>query len=132
MGCVSGLLGGCISAPLSNGDVTFAGTGKGPGKPAASGNAFEIAKAGGKHAGFLTRYLNATKREVEKGIRRLGQQIRNHQSWIENPRDHIREWDALDPRQRDALVNRKWPSDIQRQMEQRDILQGLADSMPDD
>ena len=34
-------------------------------------------------------------------------------------------WSKLDPREQEALVNKKWPSDIARQREQVQILKGL-------
>ncbi len=35
------------------------------------------------------------------------------------------DWDSLDPRQQRALLEKKWPSDIKRQREQKNILEGI-------
>jgi RHS repeat-associated protein len=91
----------------------------------AATEAFEEALRGGRHAGFLKNYLTRSKQEIEKGIKSIKKQIATHEDKIANPQKHIQEWQKLDPRYRDALVNRKWPSDFQRQKEQLGILKGL-------
>jgi RHS repeat-associated protein len=91
----------------------------------AAKNAFEIAIAGGKHAGFLRNYVGRTPAEIQKGIASIEKQVADHQSWIANPQSRIQNFGALDPRQQAALINSKWPSDIARQREQLDILKGL-------
>lgn len=48
-----------------------------------------------------------------------------HEEKIANPKKFIPNWDELDPRQQRALIERKWPSDIQRQTEQLEILKRL-------
>lgn len=35
------------------------------------------------------------------------------------------DWSKLDPRQQQALIEKKWPSDIQRQLQQKQILEGI-------
>lgn len=35
------------------------------------------------------------------------------------------DWESLDPRQQKALLEKKWPSDVARQEEQKSILQGI-------
>jgi RHS repeat-associated protein len=88
-------------------------------------SAFEIARAGGKHAGFLKNYLGRSPSEIQKAVTSIEKQIADHQSWISNPELKIPNFRSLDPRQQAALVNSKWPSDIARQQEQLDILRGL-------
>ena len=91
----------------------------------AAKSAFEIAKQGGKHSGFLKNYLRKSPKEIQRGIKSLEKQIAEHQSKIRDPSKHIKDFNKLDPRQQKALVEKKWPSDIQRQQEQLDILKGL-------
>lgn len=91
----------------------------------AAKSAFEIAKAGGKHAGFLKNYVGRTPAEIQKGIASIEKQIAEHRSWISNPQSKIPNFGSLDPRQQAALINSKWPSDIARQQEQLDVLRGL-------
>lgn len=38
------------------------------------------------------------------------------------------DWNLLDQRQQNALRNKKWPSDIKRLTEQRNILQEILNS----
>jgi len=91
----------------------------------AVGGAFEAAKAGGTHAGFLNNYAGRTPAELQKAIASIEKQIAEHQSWIANPRAKIPNFGSLDPRQQAALINSKWPGDIARQQDQIDILKGL-------
>jgi RHS repeat-associated protein len=91
----------------------------------AAKEAFDQALAGAKHAGFLKNYAARSKRELERAIKSIKKQIAEHEDKIANPRKHIKDSEKLDPRQRDALINRKWPSDIQRQKEQLGILKEL-------
>ena len=87
--------------------------------------AFEVALQGGKHAGFLKSYLNMSNGQLQKGIKSIKKQIAEHYDKIANPEKHIKDWKNLDPRQRDALLNKKWPGDIARQKEQLGILKQL-------
>ncbi|AZB44646.1 hypothetical protein CEF21_21440 [Bacillus sp. FJAT-42376] len=89
------------------------------------GNAYDIAKNGGKHSGFYKQYINKSPEEIKKGIQSINKQISEHQDKIKNPEKSIPNFKNLDPRQQEALINKKWPSDIQRQMEQKRILEGI-------
>lgn len=93
---------------------------KSPASPSA-----KVTQQGGRHAGFLKNYQNKTPAEIRKGIASLEKQIREHQAKIANPEKAIPNFRQLDPRQQKALVESKWPSDIQRQQEQQEILQVL-------
>lgn len=92
------------------------------------GNAFDVAKSGGKHSGFYNQYTGKSKVEIQKGIQSLDKQIVEHQDKIRNSEAHIPNFKDLDPRQQEALINKKWPSDIQRQLEQKEILEGILRS----
>jgi hypothetical protein len=52
-------------------------------------NAFEIAKSGEKHSGLYYEYLKKTNNEIERAIRSLERRISEHQSWIQNPEQHL-------------------------------------------
>lgn len=88
-------------------------------------NAYEVAKNGGKHSGFYNQYKNKSPEEIKKGIKSIEKQITEHQDKIKNPEKYIPDFKNLDPRQQEALINKKWPSDIQRQKEQKEILEGI-------
>ena len=71
--------------------------------------AFEIASSGGRHSGFLQNYLSRGKEEIRRAIKSIEKQIAKHEGKISNPEEHIENWQELDPRQQNAIVNRKWP-----------------------
>ncbi|WP_152669059.1 hypothetical protein [Paenibacillus sp. DMB20] len=105
------------------------GDGGGPPKEVGgTGKAFDVAKSGGKHSGFYNQYVGKSDDEIRKGIQSIEKQIAEHQDKIRNPEAHIPSFRELDPRQQEALINKKWPSDIQRQMEQKEILEGILRS----
>lgn len=87
--------------------------------------AYDIAKNGGKHHKFYLQYLNKSKIELEKGIRSFQRQINEHIDKIKNPEKYIPTFRKLDIRQQEALINKKWPSDIKRQEEQMQILKQI-------
>lgn len=93
-------------------------------------SAYEIAKNGGKHAGFLKNNLERTTKELEKGIQSIKNEISEHAALIKNPSEVMSklgkgDFKSLDPRQQKALVDKKWPSDIARQEQQKNILEGI-------
>jgi gas vesicle protein len=88
-------------------------------------SAFEIAKDGGKHSGFYKQYVKKPTKDIQNGIKSINKEIEKHKDKIANPEKYIPEWDRLDPREQKALINKKWPGDIKRQKEQKQILQGI-------
>ena len=97
-------------------------------KTAKVGNHLDDAAAAmEKHSGFRRVYAERSPAEIKKGISSLERQIAEHESKIANPERHIPGWSSLDPRQQRALIEKKWPSDIARQAEQRDILKSLLE-----
>jgi hypothetical protein len=90
---------------------------------AAVPNAYEVAKAGGKHAGYLKQYASLPDHLVEKAVRGFEKQIAAHESWIADPFSKLPpDYPTTDV---DRLVTKKWPSDIARLKEQRDIVLGI-------
>lgn len=90
-----------------------------------SRSAFEIALKGGKHSGFLKNNLPRSYEELQKGIFSFEKQIALHKEKVLFPSKHIKNWSYLDIRQRQALVREKWPSDINRLKEQKEILEDI-------
>jgi hypothetical protein len=78
-----------------------------------------------KHIKFVEGYLNKPAKELQKGISSYEKQIAIHQEKISNPSKYYLDWDKLDPRQRDALINNKWPAEILLYEEQKDLLQSI-------
>ena len=60
-------------------------------------------------------------------IRSYEKLITEHQDKIANPLKHYPHWNTLDPRRQDALINKRWPAEIQCYTEQKDVLQTLLD-----
>ncbi|MGH8590509.1 MAG: hypothetical protein ACREXX_14595 [Gammaproteobacteria bacterium] len=85
--------------------------------------ALDAARAGGRHAGWLKRYGQLPSHLIEKAVRSLDKQIERHSQWVAHPHTKLpRSYPAEGVR---ALVSRKWPMDIARLQEQRDILMVL-------
>ena len=80
---------------------------------------------GKRHSGFYRNYAGRSARELKKGIRKFEKQIEKHKDKITSPDSLIENWNKLDPRQQNALINKKWPSDIRRLTEQKNILESL-------
>ncbi|MBX7066664.1 MAG: hypothetical protein K1X28_05485 [Parachlamydiales bacterium] len=78
-----------------------------------------------KHVKMVRDYLNKPTKEIQKGINSYEKQIALHKDKIMNPVKHCPDWEKLDPRQREALVNKKWPSEIQVYEQQKNILQAI-------
>ena len=78
-----------------------------------------------KHIKMVRDYLDKPAKEIQKGINSYEKQITIHEDKIVNPIKYYPDWDKLDPKQREALVNKKWPAEIKGYEEQRDILQSI-------
>lgn len=86
-------------------------------------NAYEVAKAGGKHAGYFKQYSSLPDHLVQKAARGFEKQIAAHRSWIANPLLKLPpDCPAIEI---EMLVSKKWPSDIARLEEQREIVLGI-------
>jgi hypothetical protein len=114
------------STALSSGTVSTSTRNKGiSGKASDANDPYAVASAGGRHAGFLRSYSSKSVAELDRGIRSIEKQIALHEDKIRNPNKHVPNFVKLDPRQQKALVEKTWPSDIQRQQEQLAILKRL-------
>lgn len=87
-------------------------------------NAYEVAKAGGKHAPWYEQQLELGYRQLKKGIKSIEKQIADHESWIADPQKKVEDWADRDPRYQAGLL-KKWQQDITRQKEQVEILKGV-------
>ncbi|MEX0961598.1 MAG: hypothetical protein WDZ28_01925 [Simkaniaceae bacterium] len=59
----------------------------------------------------------------------MEKQIVKHQDKIANPSKYCPEWDAMDPRRKNALIDKRWPAEIQCFTEERGILQTILEQM---
>jgi RHS repeat-associated protein len=85
--------------------------------------AYEIAAAGGRHAGTLRNYASRSRAEIVRAIRGYERQVEEHIDKIANPTRYIKDWDKLTQQQRDGLL-RKWAKDKERNQELADVLGG--------
>ena len=80
---------------------------------------------GGTHSGWAKQYITKPTKEIEKGIKSFEKQIKLHHDKINNPRKHTNDWDNLRPAHQQDLMKNKWPSDIARHKELKNILEGI-------
>ena len=78
-----------------------------------------------KHVKMVVDYLDKPTKEIQKGVNSYEKQIAIHKDKIVNPTKYYPDWDKLDPRQREALINKKWPVEISGYEEQRNLLQSI-------
>jgi hypothetical protein len=97
---------------------------KGASGAVVQGGTYEIAKAGGQHGAFYQTYVRRRSEEIRRGIRSK-QRIQEHEEKLRNPGQASAGFVRLDPRQQRALIESKWPADISRLQEQKDILEGI-------
>ncbi|MFZ2898999.1 MAG: hypothetical protein WA004_10275 [Saprospiraceae bacterium] len=102
-------------------------------KPPPKQSAYETAKNGGKHEGFYKNYKDKPPEEIKKGIKSMEKNIEEHQNLMRDPDKYMKQygkgdWKSLDPRQQEALLTKKWPGDIQRAKEQKEILEGILNT----
>ena len=81
-----------------------------------------------KHKGWKEQQKKLSDKELQKGINSFEKQIELHKDKINNPEKYYPEWNSLNQKQREALINNKWPSDIKRQEEQKKILEEILKS----
>jgi hypothetical protein len=84
---------------------------------------YEIAKAGGKHAGLIDRNDGMPDHLVEKSIRSLENRIQIHKAKIANPRDFV-DTSTTDVDIR-YLVNSYWPKEIATYKSEVKVLRGI-------
>lgn len=89
-----------------------------------AGKAFEAAKAGGKHAGFLKNYVQRTEREIQRAIRSLERRTEEHLQKVANPEKYAEGWSGLSiERQQDMI--KYWQKEATTYREQAEVLRGL-------
>ncbi len=91
------------------------------------GNAYKIAQAGGKHAGFLKNYASRSPAEISKAIKSMqsGKQgINVHLDKIANPTKYVPNWNTLRSGHQQSLIN-GWQNTVTKHTEQIQILRTL-------
>jgi hypothetical protein len=70
-------------------------------------SAYEIARAGGRHAGLLRTYQTKSTAEIQRALRSYERQVALHRQKLQSPEQFIQEWDQKSPRVQEALL-RHW------------------------
>ena len=86
---------------------------------------FKTAINQNKHIKMVKDYLEKPAKEIQKGINSYEKQIALHKDKIANPAKHCADWNNLDPRRQQALINKKWPAEIKGYEEQKNVLQSI-------
>ena len=81
---------------------------------------FEIAKNGGRHAGWYERASQMTNSQLKKSIRSHEKQIKEHKNKINSPAEYYIEWHTRSDRTKQHDIE-KWQKDIERNLEQPEI-----------
>ncbi len=89
-------------------------------------SAYQIAREGGKHAGFLKNYADRPIGQIEKGIRSLDGRVQQHLAKLANPAQYAESWGSMDERARNGLLGH-WAEDIVRLQEEAAVLRGLVE-----
>jgi hypothetical protein len=83
------------------------------------------AKQGAKFNGFWRVHKDLSVQELERSIKSSRRQISRHESWIRNPESKIPGFSTLDERRQRALIERRWPADIERHRMQIRIVEEI-------
>jgi hypothetical protein len=86
-------------------------------------DAYEVAKGGGRHRGFLDQWSGQKKGKIEKSIKSLSDQVRSHREKIANPNKHINR--IVSGHELKYLVSTYWPKEIRNFEQQINILEGI-------
>lgn len=75
-------------------------------------DAYDIAKAGGKHGALLPQLEKMGDRQIGKLMQSFGEEIALHRAKVQNPSSVIADWESLDRRYRDGLIAH-WKKEIE-------------------
>lgn len=88
-------------------------------------DAYEAAKAGGRHRGTYERFKSARIPEIEKSIRSLIRRIKEHEDKIGNPAQYVEP--TIAPLHLEDLISRYWPNEIADLQDKISILEGILE-----
>jgi hypothetical protein len=87
-------------------------------------NAYEVARAGGRHAGLLRVYQEKSTSELQRALRSYERQVALHRQKIEHPEQFVRDWDQKSTRVQSGL-RRHWQEDVVRNQELADVMRSI-------
>ena len=87
-------------------------------------SAYEIARAGGRHAGLLRLYQGKRTAEIRRALRSYVRQVELHQLKMNNPEDFVKDWIEKSSRVQRGLL-RHWQEDMNRNQELAGVMRGI-------
>lgn len=87
-------------------------------------NAYDVAKAGGRHAAWMREQQELGERQLRSARRSIQKQVALHLGWLDNPTSKVQDWNGRSALYQQGLL-RKWQQDIQRQRQQIEIIEGV-------
>jgi hypothetical protein len=87
-------------------------------------SAYEVAKAGGRHADLLRTYQDKSTTEIQRALRSYERQVALHQQKVSHPEQFIQAWDQKSPRVQQAFL-RHWQEDRARNQEVVEVMRGM-------
>ena len=90
----------------------------------AAQNAYEVAKAGGRHGGLLRTYQGKSTAEIRRALRSYEGQVALHQQKMCNPAQFVNDWEKKGPRVQHGLL-RHWQEDLTRNQELAEVMRGI-------
>jgi hypothetical protein len=87
-------------------------------------SAYEIAKAGGRHAGLLRTYQGKGFREIQRALRSYERQVDLHRQKLGSPEQFVKDWAKKSPRTQEGLL-RHWQEDLARNQALVEIMRGI-------
>ncbi len=95
----------------------------------AMSDAYEIAKGGGKHHGFLAQLSGYGDRQRSKAAGSFQEQVDLHLDKIAHPEKYVDNWAGLREAHRTSIL-REWRKEVLDRQEQIEILKGYEDEHP--
>ncbi|HWW62516.1 MAG TPA: RHS repeat-associated core domain-containing protein [Thermoanaerobaculia bacterium] len=90
--------------------------------------AYKTAEAGGRHAGALANMATRSIGQVANAIKGYDRVVSQHLDKLRDPAKYIADWASKTNAEQQIILN-KWVSDIARNKELRDVMQGLYDRL---
>ncbi len=87
-------------------------------------DAYEIAKAGGRHAGLFRTYQGKNLAEVQRALRSYERQVDLHQQKLSSPERFVKDWTKRSIRTQQGLL-RHWQEDLVRNRELAEVMRGI-------
>ena len=91
---------------------------------AARAGAYDIAAAGGRHAGTLSNYAGRAVSELTSAVRSLEGRVAEHLSKIADPARFVENWSSLDPRAQQGML-RFWEREAASYAQQAEVIRGI-------